>query len=87
MNREFTGQIKRASCRFNRIDVAYQIGDGHVRRGQLLDVAFLGTEIRDRRRVAFFCDQVLAPAAQRFVGIVVNFAAFYIRKIWIEQAS
>ena len=60
-----------ATSRLDGIDVANQIGDGHVGRGQLLHVAVVGREISNRRIVAesrnfpeiarFYTDEVAAP--------------------------
>ena len=49
VDRQFVGDIVPAARRLDRIDVADHVGDGHVRRGQLLHVALLRMQPRDRR--------------------------------------
>ena len=39
VNRQLVGQLQPAARRLDRIDVAHHVGDGHVRRRELLDVA------------------------------------------------
>src|SRR6267143_6555609 len=74
-----------ARC-LDRIDVANQISNRHVRRSQLFHVALLGTEPRDRRRILLACDQFAAAPANWRIGTVVNLASRYIRHLRIEQA-
>ena len=42
MHRELAAQFVTALCRLDGIDVADQVGDGHIGRRQLFDVAFFG---------------------------------------------
>ncbi len=75
MHGHFAGEIMPAARRFDGIDVANQVSDGHVRRGQLFHVAIFGREISDGRIVAFARDQLAAALADRIVRIVVDLAA------------
>ena len=70
---------------FNGIDVADHVGDGHVGRRQLFDVARLAREPRNRRRVAFLRDQVAARLADGGERMIVNFAAGDVRHVVVEQ--
>ena len=57
------------------IDVADHVGDGHVGRGQLLDVALVRSQPGDRRLVAALRDEVAAAPAERPQRVVVDLAA------------
>src|SRR5262249_51989563 len=61
--------------RFDRIDVADNVGNRHVGGGQFFDVTLLTAPILDRRSVALFLDQIPAPAADRTERIVVDFTS------------
>ena len=82
---QFAREFVSAARRLDGIDVADQVGDGDVGRGQLLHVALIGREIGDRRVVAQPRNFVAAAPADRRVRIVVNFAAREIRHVRIEQ--
>ncbi len=69
------------------IHVADDVGDRHVRGGQLLDVALLGREPGDRRLVALLRHQVAAPLAERPEGVVVDLAARHRGQGGIEQGG
>ena len=71
--------------RFDGIDVADQVGDGHVGRGQLFDVAMFRSEPCNRRRIFFFGNQFVAAAANGRVWIVMDFASGNVRHLGIEQ--
>ena len=60
MNGEFAAQLLAAARCFDRVDVADQVGDGDVGRRELLNVAFIGSEIGDLRLVAVGGDAVAA---------------------------
>ena len=55
---QFAAQFVSAARGLDGIDVADQVGDGDVGRGQLLHVALVGSEIGDRRRVAVLARSV-----------------------------
>ena len=69
------------------VDVADDVGDGHVRRGQLLDVALLGGEPGDRRLVPALGHEVAAAAAERTEGVVVDLAPGHHGQGGIEQGG
>src|SRR5208283_675116 len=85
MNRELAREFVPAARRLNRIDVADQVGDGDVRRGELFYVAMIGCEPGNGRRVFLFGNQFLAAAADGRVGVVVDLAAGDVRQFGIEQ--
>ena len=85
MHGQFAGEFVAAARGFDGIDVADQVGNGHIGRGQLFHVAMIGREPGDRRRVALFGNEVAAAAADGRVGIVVNFTAGDIGHLRIEQ--
>src|SRR6266852_2455388 len=60
---EFAGEFVSAARGFNGIDVADQIGDCHIGRGQLFYVAIFRSEPGNRSRVLFARDQFAAAAA------------------------
>ena len=72
---ELARQFVAAARRLDGIDVADQVGNGDVGRGQLFHVAMLGRQPGDRRRVSFFRDQLAAAPADRRIRIVVNLAS------------
>ncbi len=82
---QFVGQVQSRLCRLDRIDVADDVGDGDVGRGQLLDVARLAGEPRERHLVALARDPRAAGAADRIQRIVVNLAAGHDRNLFVEQ--
>ena len=47
VNRELVGELQPAARRLDRIDVAEHVGNRHVRRGELLDIARLARQPRD----------------------------------------
>ena len=74
-----------ATRRLDGIDVADQVGDGDVGRGQLFHVALFRREVRDGRVVAELRNLFPAAAADGRVGIVVNLATRDVRHLRIEQ--
>ena len=59
----------------DRINVADDIRNGHVRSGQLLDVPVISLPVFDRGTVALLLDQIAASPADRSKRVVVDFAA------------
>ena len=82
---EFARQFVPAARRLDGIDVADQVRDRDVGRGQLFHVAVLGREPGNRRGVSFFRHQFAAAAADRSVGIVVDLAARDVGHLRIKQ--
>ena len=85
MHGQFAGQFMAAASCFDGINIANQIGNGHIWRGQFLDVTLLGREISNCRAVSAFGNQFLAAAANRRIRIVVDFASGDVRHMRIEQ--
>ena len=67
------------------VDVADDVGDGHVRRRQLFDEARLAREPGDRRVVAALGDQFAAGAAERPQRMIVDFAAGDVGNFGVEK--
>src|SRR5271166_2699848 len=87
MHGVLTAQFVAALGSFNGIDVADEIGDRYIRRRQLLDVALLRCEIRNRSLVRIVGQQLAAAAAYRRERVVVNFAAPQVREVRIKKAG
>ena len=85
MHGKFVAQLVPAFGRLDWIDVADQIGDGHVRSRQLLDVTLVRPEICNRSLISCLGDQLAATAAERLVGIVTDLAAGDVRQLRIEK--
>src|SRR5208282_1980794 len=80
-------QFVAAPRRFDGIDVANQVGDSHIRRGQLFDIALFLREIRDGRLVAKLRHPVPAAAADGRIRIVVNLAACNVGHLCVQQGG
>ena len=65
VNGEFAAERVAAFGGFDGIDVADDVGNRHVGRGKLLDIAFVAGTPDNRRCVSLFFDQVAALAADR----------------------
>src|SRR6185437_12612740 len=85
MHGEFVGEQVPAAGGLDRIHVADHVGDGDVRRGELLDVPQLAWQPADRRRVASFGHQLAAVLRNRVEGVVVHFRARQDRDLVIQQ--
>ena len=85
MHGELAGELVASAGSFDGIDVADEIGDGHVGGREFFHVAMLGRQPGDRRRIFFPGNQVTAAAADGRVRIVVNFAARDVGHPGIEQ--
>src|SRR5215472_4407510 len=85
MHRELAREVVPAARGFDGIHVADQVGDGHIRRRQLLYIAFLGPEVSDGSAVTLLGNQRPATPADGVVGIVMNLAAAQERQLRIEQ--
>jgi hypothetical protein len=59
----------------DHVDLADQVRDRHVRRGELFVITSFGADPLDRRVVAVLGDQVLGVTAQRMERIVVDLTA------------
>ena len=85
MHGELAGEILTAARGLDGIEVADEVGDGDIGRGELFDVAVLRGEPGDGRGVAALGDEVAAALAERTVGIVADLAAGDIGHVLIEQ--
>ena len=70
---------------FDGVDIADEVRDSDIRRGELFHVAVVWREIRDRRLIAVARDLFAAAAANGSVGIVTNLAAGNVGRMRIKQ--
>ena len=87
VHRQFAAQLVATARRLDRIDIADQVRDRHVRRRELFDIAFRRRKPCNARRVTLLLQQITAAPAKRRIGIVVDFASGNVRKLWIEQGG
>ena len=85
MHAELVGEQVPAACRLDGVEVADHVGDRHIGRGELLDVAVFALDPRDRGRVTALGHQVAPELADRAEGIVVDLAPRNDRHDGIEQ--
>ena len=71
----------------DRVHLAHEVGDGDVRRGELLAVALVTGNPVDRRVVALLGDARLARLAERREGVVVDLAAGDGGRLLVEQVD
>ena len=74
VDRQLVGEVA-ALGHTDRVDVADQVGDRRVGRGQLLRVPILARDPMDRYGVAVLRDQRDAPRADRSERVIVDLAA------------
>ncbi len=67
------------------VDIADEVGDGDVGRGELFDVALDGRHPGDGRVVAERGDEVARKFAQRSVGVVAELGAGDVGRVGVEQ--
>src|ERR1035437_8487013 len=84
---ELVGDVLAAASGLDGVDIADHVGDGHVRGGQLFDVAMVAVEPGDGRIARFGGHQIAAAAADGRVRVIVNFAAGEVRSPFVEQGS
>src|SRR6185437_5062540 len=75
VDRELVGKIAAALGCANGVDVADDVGNGYVRRGEFFDITAIAREPGDRYGLAFESSTFAAGAANGAVRIVVDFAA------------
>ena len=85
MHGKLVGDVLPPPRGLDGVDVADHVRDGHVGRGEFLHVAVIGREPGDGRIVALLFDEIAAAPADRPVRIVVDLAAFHVRRIGVEQ--
>ena len=71
----------------HRVDVADQVGDGGVRRGQLLGVPLVAVPPVDRQLVAELGGAALRGVGDRVVGVLAELGAGDHRRPLVEQAD
>ena len=87
VHRQLRAELQPRLGGLDRVDVADEVGDGHVGRGQLLDVAGLARPPFDRQVVAFGGDQRPAVRRERRQRVVVDLAARHHRDHLVEQVD
>jgi len=86
MNGLFIGEIAPLG-HLDRIDLADQVGDRHVRRGEFFAVAEIALDPLQRQRVAQLFGFLATRTADGTVRIVVDLAAVNDRNALVEQAQ
>ena len=86
VERQLVGEVA-ALGHLDRVDLADQVGDGGVGRGELLAEAIVPVHPGDRRVVAVLGDQLTGVARDGMVRIVVDLAAGDDREPLVEQAG
>ncbi len=85
VHRQLVAEAQAGARRLDRIDVADHVGDRHVRGCELLDVAVLARQPRDRQRVSLGPHARAARAADGRERVIVDLAARHHRNLGIEQ--
>ena len=85
MNREFVAQGAARARRLDRVHVAENVGNGHVRGRQFFDEAHFARQPRDGRGVSLFLNQIAARAAERRERIVMNFTTGDVGDFLVEK--
>ena len=75
MHRELVAEDVPTTCSLDGIEIADDVGDGDIGSGELLDVALIGVEPRDRCVITGFVEKILSVLRDRSERIVVHFAA------------
>src|SRR5262249_15895703 len=85
MDRQFVREQMPSARGLDRVDVAYDVRDGHVGRRQLFNVSGVGIDPGDRRVVAFFGYESFAVSADRAERIIINLRPGADRDLFVEQ--
>ena len=85
MHRQLVGEMQPRVSGLDRIDVAEHVGNRHVGRRELFDVALLARQPHDRHPIAFRRHARAARRAQRREWVVVNLAAWDDGDPFVEQ--
>jgi hypothetical protein len=85
MNCQFITQQVPAFSGLDRIDVADNVRNGHVGRGELFDETCVATNPVDRSQIAFFIEHSTAVSGDWSKRIVVDFGARDDRNALVEQ--
>ena len=84
-NRQFIRQKMSAFRRFNRVNIAYNVGNRHVRRGEFFDKARIAFHPGDFSFVTFLRDNLFAVSRQRFERIIADFRTGDDRDFFVEK--
>src|SRR5712692_5509141 len=87
VNREFVGEVASAAGRANRINISDDVGHGDIGRREFFDESIVSGHPGDGSIVAVGGDSFAAGAADRFQGIVVDFAARHDWHLRIEDVD
>ncbi len=82
---ELAGEVLRAARSLDGVDIADEVGDGDVGRGELFNVALVAAEIGDGSGVSALGNEVAAALAERHVRIVADLAAGDVGHLLVEQ--
>lgn len=85
MHRQLAAQFMAALRGLDGINVANEVGNGHVGSGELFDVTVIGRQVGNARRLGIGRQQLPAPGAKRSVRVVMNLAAREVGNLWIKQ--
>jgi hypothetical protein len=85
VDRQLVGQQVAAARRLDRVHVADDVGDGDVRRGELLDVTLAAVHPADRRGVAALVHDVPAVLRNGSERVVVHLAPGQHRHLVVQQ--
>ena len=86
MDGQLVGEIP-ALGDLDRIDLADEVGDSDIRRGQLLGVALGAANPLDDRLVALVADELAGILGDRGVGVVVDLAALDDGDFFVQQVD
>ncbi len=84
---QLVGELQAGARGLDRVEVADEVGDGDVGRRQLLHVARVALEPRDRQAVAELADAGAARRAERRQRVIMDLAARDDRDRLVEQAD
>jgi hypothetical protein len=85
VNRQLVGEQMSAARRLDRVDVADQVGDRDIGRGELLDESVVPPDPRDRRVVACLVDDLASVLRDRCERVVIDLTAGDDRHRFVEQ--
>jgi hypothetical protein len=85
VHRQFVAEFAPRPRRLDRVNIADQVGDRHVRRGELFDIAGVTREPGDGQVVALVGEARATGAAQGVDRIVVQFTSGHHGDFRIEQ--
>ena len=82
---EFAGKVLAAARGLDGIKIADQVGNRHIGRGELFNIAILAGKPGDGRGIAAVGDQVAATPAERTIGVVANLASGDVGQMLVQQ--